>query len=348
MKVKFALAVAALQVLVLAFMAGQREWISRTGTPIVLRTAPVDPNDPMRGAYVRLNYEVNFVPVAQCRGEVVKWTQSGDYRVLQRVRDRVVFAALTVNAYGIAELTSLSDTPPGTGPYLRGRVQSADMNGIQVRYGIEALFMNKEAARRTERESFEKAGAPMNVRVAVGSKGTAVLKDFEWEPLGITFAIDRPPARDNNDPQRWQPRPLTGMTVTLHNYGDKDVAIVDRPGGQAFRLLPNTRFGQNHYAWAGDQEPATGAANIIVLKPGAKHEVHLDFTERRWWITDTRKPGSEPMPFARVPQTDAWSASFRLEYAPPPAEAVRGLPNADLIRHAPLRSRAFNAAQGVD
>ena len=30
------------------------------------------------------------------------------------------------------------------------------------------------------------------------------------------------------------------------------------------------------------------------------------------------------------------------------AAAVKGLPHADLIRHAPLRSRAFNVSQGVD
>lgn len=346
MKVKSALAVAALQVLVLAFMAGQREWISRTGTPIVLRTAPADPHDPMRGAYVRLNYEINFVPLALCRDEVAKWPAT--YRNNNRGRDLVVYAALQVNPYGIADLVSLSDQPPASGPYLRGRVQHIETGGIRVRYGIEALFMNKTAAQRTEREGLEKAGAPMKVRVAVGSSGTAVLKDFEWEPLGITFVLDRPPPREANDPQRWQARPLTGMTVTLHNYGDKDVAIVDRPNGQAFRLIPNTRAFQNSYAWAGANEPMTGEPNILVLKPGAKHAVHLDFMDKRWWIIDTRKPGAEPMPFAKVPPSDAWNASFRLEYAPPPADAVRGLPNADLIRHAPLSTRAFNAAQGVD
>ena len=107
----------------------------------------------------------------------------------------------------------------------------------------------------------------------------------------------------------------------------------------------------NNYAWVGEKStdrPAPGAADIIVLKPGTKHDVHLDFTQAQWWVTDTRKPGSEPLPLAKVPQQDVWSTSFRLEYAPPPADAVRGLPNADLIRHVPVRSRAFNAAQGVD
>lgn len=350
MKVKLALLVAVLQVLVLAFMAGQREWISRTGTPLVLRTAPVDPNDPMRGAYVRLDYEISRVPVALCRGETAKWTKSTDYREMQGLRDRVVYAALAVNPHGIAELTSLSDTPPAGGPYLKGRVQSADAGGIQVRYGIEALFMSKEAARKTETMALnEKVGAPMNVRVAVGSSGISVLKDLEWEPLGITIALDRAPRRENNDPQRWQPQPTTGLTVTLHNYGDKDVAIVNLPGARSFRMVPNTRFAGTHYTWAGEKstdQPAPTANDILVLKPGVKHAVHIDLTQPRWWIVDTRKPGSDPIPLQKV--TEGWAASFRIEYSPPPADAVRGLPNADLIRHAPLRSRAFNANQGVD
>ena len=155
MKLKAVLLVAALQVLVLAFMAGQREWILRAGAPLVLRTAPVDPNDPMRGAYVRLTYEISFVPAALCRGEVAKWLTTPDYSGQLAVRDRVVYAAMKTNPHGLAELTALSDTPPAAGPYLRGRVESANPNGVNVRYGIEALFMHKYAARLMEETSFE-------------------------------------------------------------------------------------------------------------------------------------------------------------------------------------------------
>lgn len=356
MKGKLAVAVVVLQLLVLAFMAGQREWIARTGTPLVLRTAPVDPNDPMRGAYIRLNYEISFVPAALCRGEVAQWTKANDYRKQQKVRDRIVYAWLQPNEYGISELISLADQPPEHDgvPFIKGRVQSADLRGVQVRYGIEAHFMSKEAAQRTERGGTEKAGAPMNVTVAVGGSGTAMLRSTAWEPLGLTFTIDRPPESQRlpaGRPVPRQPRALTGMNVILHNYGDQDVAIVNLPDGQSFRLIPNLRWTKNEYDWAGaksDHPPAPTAADILVLKPGAQHAIHLDLTSGRWRVIDTRKPGSAPMPLQDIPPQEAWSASFRLEYAPPPAAAVRGLPNAGLVRHAPLRSRAFNANQGVD
>ena len=351
MKVKLALLVAGLQVLVLAFMAGQREWITRTGQPVTLRTAPIDPNDPMRGAYVRLDYEISFVPPTQCRGEIVNWIKLSDYRETQKLRDRVVYAALSVNAYGIAELTSLSDTPPATGLFLRGRVVTADTGGVRVRYGIEALFMQKDAAQKMEMMAInDKAGAPMDVTVAVSSSGIAVLKSTTWEPLGLTITPDRPPPRDTSNPQqRWQPQPITGMTVTLHNYGDQDLALVILPDAKSFRMVPNTRFVGDHYAWVGansTDRSAPAAGDIIVLKPGTKHAVHLDLTQPQWWVTDTRKPGSDPMPLQKL--TEGWAASFRIEYAPPTADAVKGLLHADLIRHAPLRSRAFNPNQGVD
>jgi len=351
MRVRLALLVAALQVVVLAFMAGQREWIARYGAPLTLRTAPVDPNDPMRGAYVRLDYEISFVPAALCKDGPAEWTRITNYQDQRMLRDRIVYAALKVATHGIAELASLSDAPPASGPFLRGRVQSVDLNGVRVRYGIEAMFMNKESARRTEDLARrERIGAPMNVHIAAGASGISVLKDYVWEPLGITIAFDRPPPRDRSDPQqRGQPQPLTGLTVTLHNYSDHDVAIIDLPDAKSFRMVPNTGFTPGHYDWVGSdagEPPPPKSDDIIVLAPGAKHDVHIDLTRPRWWITDTKVVGAAPMPMQDV--KDGWTANFRIEYAPLGEEATLGLPHADLIRHAPLRSRAFNANQGMD
>ncbi len=350
MKRRLALLVAALQVVLLAFMAGQREWILRTGAPLVLRTAPLDPDDPMRGAYVHLNYEIGFAPAVLCRGETAEWMKATDYRVQQSLRDQCVYAALTIDANGLIGLKSLSDAPPATGPFVRGRVQSVDQSGIRVRYGIEALFMHKAAALKMETTATnERAGAPLAVTVAVSPGGIAVLRDYAWEPLGLTIALDRPPAPATPAPaQRWQPQPLTGLTLTLHNYGDRDLAIVDLPGAQSFRMVPNTRS-TGRYTWAGgsqSERPAPKSENVLVLKPGTIHQVHLDLTQPRWWVLDKDKPAAGPMPLSQV--ADGWASSFRIEYAPPEAAACRHLPSAKLIRHVPLQSRAFNANQGVD
>ncbi|RXK56442.1 hypothetical protein ESB00_11415 [Oleiharenicola lentus] len=354
MKLKLVITVAVLQVLVLAFMAGQREWIMHTGTPLTLRTAPIDPNDPMRGAYVRLNYDISVVPAALCRGETAKWVKfTGDWRQQRRLHDRVVYAALKINEHGIAELVALSDQPPASGPFLRGRVVSVDHDDIRVRYGIEAMFMSKEAALRTESMAIkERAGAPMAVSVAVGGNGTAVLKNFAWEPLGLTITLQRPPteSRDPTRPSQQIQRPINAVIATLHNYGDKNLAIVDLPGGRSFRLVPNALMNHNRFVWAPPADfavPAPRAENIIVLKPGESLAIQIDLTDRDWWIRDITKPEIPPAAMSQRDNWD-WNASFRLEYVPPSADAVRGLTNADLIRHAPLRSRAFSAMQGID
>lgn len=352
MNLKIAAAVAVLQVLVLGYMAGQREWIMRTGTPLTLRTAPVDPTDPMRGAYVRLNYEISTVPAALCQGETAQWLAVTDYQQQRRLRDRVVYAVLKTNAHGQAELVALRETPPPEGPYLRGRVVSVDANGIRVRYGIEALFMAREAAIRTEGQALtEKAGAPMAVSVAVGRDGTAVLKDYAWEPLGLTITLHRPPETEPRDPNRpWMQaqRPINALTATLHNYSDRDLAIVDLPRGRSFRLVPNRLTNADRYTWAPPHDmgaPTPESPHIIVLKPGATHAIQIDLTQPEWWVLDTAQPDAQPVSLAEIRD---WTASFRLEYDPPAAETVRGLPHADLVRHVPLPSRAFSPMQGID
>ncbi|HEY8995549.1 MAG TPA: GDYXXLXY domain-containing protein [Lacunisphaera sp.] len=351
MKPKLALAVAALQVLVLGFMAGQREWIMRTGTPLTLRTAPIDPNDPMRGAYVRLNYEISNIPAEFCRGETAQWIKpSDDIWRSSRLRDRVVYASLRINEHGLTELVALREVPPASGPFLRGRVVSANQNNIQVRYGIEALFMAKEAAVRMESMAIkEKAGAPLAVQVMVGSSGTAVLKNHAWEPLGLTLVLHRPAPAESSEANRFRPQqPINALTATLHNYGDKDFAIVDLPGGRSFRLVSNLLVNYGRYVPAppsGAVAPPPQAAHVIVLKPGASHAIQIDLSRPDWWIRDTSKADAKATPLSEVQD---WTASFRLEYIPPAAEVVRGLPHADLVRHVPLRSRAFSAMQGVD
>ncbi|MFA6177031.1 MAG: GDYXXLXY domain-containing protein, partial [Phycisphaerae bacterium] len=50
-----------LQVILLAYMAGQRENVLRTGKTIYLRTVPIDPRDLFRGDYVRLQYEISNI-----------------------------------------------------------------------------------------------------------------------------------------------------------------------------------------------------------------------------------------------------------------------------------------------
>ena len=185
MKLRLALVVVLLQAGLLAFMAGQREWISRTGTPVTLRTVPYDPHDPMRGEYLRLNYEISTVPAALCQGETARWVRIRDYTEERSLRDRVVYASLRINPdSGLAELVSLSDQPPATGGlFLRGRVEGIQSRGptasLRVRYGIEALFVSQTKAQWLGQQAREaRAGAPLTATIRVDPSGRSVLQHY--------------------------------------------------------------------------------------------------------------------------------------------------------------------------
>ncbi|MGG6893604.1 GDYXXLXY domain-containing protein [Rhizobium sp. BR 315] len=63
-----AVIVAVLQTAVLAYMVGERAWGLRSGVEVILKTAPVDPRDLLRGDYVTLNYDISRVPVSTLVG----------------------------------------------------------------------------------------------------------------------------------------------------------------------------------------------------------------------------------------------------------------------------------------
>lgn len=344
------LLVIVLQVGVLAFMAGEREWVARFGTKIALRTAPVDPRDPMRGDYVRFDYEVAQVPRQLCRDGVEAWFDEAQ-RYGRRWRDRRVYAALRLREAGTAEVVSLSDRQPSGGLFLRGRVESISGNSVQVRYGVEAYFMEQGTARQFEDElRNEKLGVPVNALVSVGGNGIAVLTGYRWEPLGITLTFEwEDRSTDASNGNAIATRSIVGITVQLKNHGEAPVAVVDRAGGTSFRLVRNERWTPNQYRWVGEDTlpPTPSAGEVVVLQPGEMHETFLDITQPHWFVRPVAaEDGRSPRPWRGLENN--WSESFRIEYLPPLEEECRGLPSAELIRHTALRSRAFSPFRGID
>ncbi|AVA21418.1 GDYXXLXY domain-containing protein [Rhizobium sp. NXC24] len=65
-----AMIVAALQTAILGYMVGERAWGLRSGVEVLLKTAPIDPRDLLRGDYVTLNYDISRVPVSTVIGGV--------------------------------------------------------------------------------------------------------------------------------------------------------------------------------------------------------------------------------------------------------------------------------------
>jgi uncharacterized membrane-anchored protein len=319
----FVLVVVLAQLALVSGMAVQREWIVRRGATVRLRTAPLDPNDPMRGAYSRLRFEINRVPAAFCQGELKSWFEAGrrgDYRQLRRYRDEVVYASLVEEPDGLIKLRSLSNVRPTSGRFIRGRVESVDSGEVSVRYGIEAYFSSQAEAQRLDRErSQERLGARLDAEIALGSQGLAVLKRVEWEPLALT--IRRPEPTRTIRPAGTPPPPIPStVELELKNGGTEPLAIIVRPGGRSFRLLDAGNASNQMYTWVNADQPLPPVTPEVVrvLKPGEIHREMLDLRDPYWNVRRLKPHPQHPVGevISPIDMVEAWATSFRFEYTP--------------------------------
>ena len=319
------IAVAVLQVAVLAYMAAEREIVLRTGRTVWLRTAPVDPQDAFRGDYVSLNYEVSRAPRRLFRDGLAA---AKDVR-----RDMRVYATLKTEAEGISELEYLSDRRPAGGDFIRGRTEPYSAADVAtVRYGIEALFVQQGKGRVLE--DARRRGdilVPLEMRVAVGANGLCVLRDYRWSRLGIGLKLET-----NTN------RVTRAAVVKLMNASSNDLAIVDLPGGESLSLETDwlRSWGEKDWTWVGTDKPRPAVAeeHVRLLKPGETHEIPVNLMDPAWFVS---KPGEKPKPLADL----GWGASFRLVYRPPSADECRHLRQSVLIWHGTLSSRAFSGGR---
>jgi uncharacterized membrane-anchored protein len=322
---------AALQLLVLGYMAGEREAVAGHGTRVWLRTVPVDPRDLFRGDYVRLSYESSTVPRE-------RW--GSDLATSVPAKGARVYGVLAQRADGLTEVQTLTGVRPESGLFLRGRVESAWRDGIRVRYGIEAYFRQQGTALALEQErNRDGVQIPLEMEVAVGRNGIAVLCDHRSAPLGLGVVFDL--AADQ--------RLRTGkLTVRLLNASTQPLAIVDVPKGRTLALVSDRPAWQEQptawrWAHADTPLPAPTDQDVHLVAPGAAYTMALDLNDPAWFVT---KEG-EAQPRALL-GLDDWGAVFRLVYRPPSPEACAGLQQAALIWHGELRSASFNGRNRVD
>jgi len=344
-RTKLIIGVAALQVLVLAYMAGEREWVARTGRTVYLRTAPIDPRDAMRGDYVRLTYDISRVPRALCRGRLAATNET--FETLPR--DTKVYAALRESEHGLGELVSLSLAPPADGLFVRGRTEQSWGGNLQVRYGLEAFFMEQGKGVELEKgRGRDGMQVPLEMQVAVSRGGLAVLKDYRWSALGIGLDLEPKEVVVANARQQ---RRTVAAAIRLLNASSNDVAVVDLPGGRSLGLVPDARWGDTLWRWSHEDQaqPAPEPGHVIVLKPGQVHAIRITFDDPLWSVVkkeEDRSAKAAPVKLAEI--TEDWSARFRLEYRPPDRAACANLPNAKLVWHGRMPSRAFNPTGNID
>jgi uncharacterized membrane-anchored protein len=325
-----------MQIVVLVYMAGEREYILRNGNVIYLRTAPVDPRDLFRGDYVRLNYEISSIPAASLPGSSTAGITKGEK----------IYVSLVKTANGLYERAGVSKEPPNAGIYLVGRSPykyrySRLGYPLTLKYGIEAYFVQQGRGREIEQRlgSRNQIQVPLEMQVAVGRNGKAVIKGHRWSPIGVGLKILRSAAAN---PQT-QPGPASArVALTLANASDAPLALVVLPDDCSFSLEPAQ---SSRKAWVSTNtscesfEPLD--SDVLVLQPQEEKIIEIDFSDERWFVR------TEDTPPVEIGTLD-WSERFRLVYRPPAGAVCRNLTDRDLIWHGYLPSRAFHGRGRID
>lgn len=132
-----AIIVAGLQTLILGTIIQSRASILSNGAEVLLKTAPVDPRDFLRGDYVVLNYDISSVPVQTVSGGIP--AEPGE-RVLWVRLKKQEDGFWTVIESSFHELSPQPETVIlRSQPFYSGGLAAGD--SIRVEYGIERYYV---------------------------------------------------------------------------------------------------------------------------------------------------------------------------------------------------------------
>jgi uncharacterized membrane-anchored protein len=322
------------QFAVLAYMAGEREWIRHGGERVFLRTAPIDPRDPLRGDFVRLSYSLNTVDAAHFRSS----RRAGSLQ-----REEIVYAVLKPTATDLYELNYLTDQKPGGGVFMRGRVSREVGDGrIHLRYGIEQYFVQQGSGIEIERlrGSRDDLQIPMEVEVAIGRGGVAVLAGYRWSHIGIR--LEQNTELSNDDRGDGAPPRSPMLILTLKNVSDASLQIADNELHCGFSLQAEGDTGRRYTMADTHCSPYILAEDdIITLAPGEEYRAALDIALPRWYVLQDGLAGSGSL------AATAPNERFRIIYRPP--VVMPGMnTDATMLWQGELASAAFNARGIVD
>lgn len=162
-RVRFAIIVA-LQTLALVGMVAMKQWTLATGTPVLLKTEPIDPRSLFRGDYVILNYAISNLDQEALPGD-------GDFE-----RYDPIYVLLRKGADYWEPVSLHRDRPriPPDRVAIKGEVLwPIGENEISVRYGIENYFVPEGEGRALERPEDDQK---ISILVAVDRYGNAGIK----------------------------------------------------------------------------------------------------------------------------------------------------------------------------
>ncbi len=339
-----------LQLAALGSIAGKREWIRTYGERIYLRTAPVDPRDIFRGDYVQLEYEINQPDTAFLSKDLLDKKFQPVYLNLQR------------DARGVGKLTAITTEKP-SGLFIKGFIdqQWGWQNNGPIKLGIEKYFVEQGSglALEEKRGRAQEWQTPMEMDVALGSDGTAVIRGYRWSDMGIRLEVLEA-GRDINTMNQAQNtntedaveepqaavRISAKLRISLRNQSQKTIRLIDSAEHCAFTLVQNEfnqmGSGQTYKPMA---MPYRHCENTITwieltLAPQQVYAVDIDLTEKQWHImTDGKEQELGAL-------RNNWSGFRWIYQLPEPVRVVHA--NESDVWLSSMRTARFNAGGRID
>lgn len=156
---------------ILGSMIVSRASVLRSGQEVVLRTAPVDPRDLLRGDYVVLTYEISSIPVERLKG---KPPEDGAYAPLY------VRLKPAEDGYWVVEEASFTPLPDLDGsavltsdPIYVSNWMWSPGSQINLTYGIERYYVPEGEGRPIEDARNDKR---VSVAIRVAASGRAQIR----------------------------------------------------------------------------------------------------------------------------------------------------------------------------
>ncbi|OWV79611.1 hypothetical protein ATY77_26865 [Rhizobium sp. R634] len=156
-----AIVIAGLQTLILGTIIQSRASILRDGAEVLLKTAPVDPRDFLRGDYVVLNYDISSVPVQTIAGGIP--AEPGERTLWVRLKKR------PDGFWTIVESSFQALPPQPETVILRSQPFYSSgpsaVENIRVEYGIERYYVPEGEGKPIE-EARNDGSVAISVRVS--------------------------------------------------------------------------------------------------------------------------------------------------------------------------------------
>jgi len=165
-----AVIVALMQTIILGYIIDGRAAILSHGAEVLLKTAPVDPRDLLRGDYVTLNYDISRVPASTLTGGLP--AADGDNVLSVRLQPQAD------GYWGIAE-SSFSPLPEKAGTVVLkslplAYLPVAGQDQISVDYGIERYYLPEGSGKDVEAAE----NSRLSVAVRVSGDGEAQIRSL--------------------------------------------------------------------------------------------------------------------------------------------------------------------------